>query len=75
MSGATCSRCGVLNAFEGRIKNVNSGSEVARYPALHLPDFLKEKTSWKEGDYQKALDEAFLEFDELLRFQHLRSIV
>uniref|UniRef100_A0A915CE89 protein-serine/threonine phosphatase n=1 Tax=Parascaris univalens TaxID=6257 RepID=A0A915CE89_PARUN len=54
--------CSLFAVYDG-----HGGSEVARYTALHLPDFLKQKTSWKEGDYQKALDEAFLEFDELLR--------
>ncbi|VDK50763.1 unnamed protein product [Anisakis simplex] len=54
--------CSLFAVYDG-----HGGSEVARYTALHLPDFLKAKDSWKSGDYQKALDEAFLEFDALLR--------
>lgn len=45
-----------------------SGSEVAQYASTHLPGLLKERVSWKRGDYKEAIKEAFLEFDNLLRF-------
>ncbi|VDN60255.1 unnamed protein product [Dracunculus medinensis] len=44
-----------------------SGSEVAQYASTHLPGLLKERVSWKRGDYKEAIKEAFLEFDNLLR--------
>lgn len=44
-----------------------SGSEVAQYSAHHLPDMLKGNNSWFSGNYAKAIQDTFLELDELLR--------
>lgn len=44
-----------------------SGSEVAQYSANHLPDMLKRNNSWFSGNYVKAMQDTFLELDELLR--------
>lgn len=43
------------------------GSEVAQYSANHLPDMLKANNSWFSGNYAKAIQDTFLELDELLR--------
>ncbi|VDK68607.1 unnamed protein product [Litomosoides sigmodontis] len=45
----------------------HGGSEVARYSAHHLPDMLKRNNSWFSGNYVKAMQDTFLELDELLR--------
>ncbi|CAH1773594.1 unnamed protein product [Owenia fusiformis] len=44
----------------------HGGSEVAQYCSSHLPDFLKELQSYKEGNISQALEDAFLKFDETL---------
>ena len=44
----------------------HGGHEVAAYCADHLPQFLKTVESYKQGDLNKALEEAYLEFDQLL---------
>ena len=43
-----------------------TGAEVAQYTAQHLPDFLKNLQSYKEGKLSQALEETFLGFDETL---------
>ncbi|KAL4003523.1 Protein phosphatase 2C family protein [Acanthocheilonema viteae] len=45
----------------------HGGSEVAQYSAHHLPDMLKRNNSWYSGNYTKAIQDTFLELDELLR--------
>uniref|UniRef100_A0A1I7V628 protein-serine/threonine phosphatase n=1 Tax=Loa loa TaxID=7209 RepID=A0A1I7V628_LOALO len=45
----------------------HGGSEVAQYSANHLPDMLKGNNSWFSGNYAKAIQDTFLELDELLR--------
>lgn len=40
--------------------------EVAEYCSRKLPEYLKECTSYKSGDYSKALKDAFLGFDATL---------
>uniref|UniRef100_A0A915PUD6 protein-serine/threonine phosphatase n=1 Tax=Setaria digitata TaxID=48799 RepID=A0A915PUD6_9BILA len=45
----------------------HGGSEVAQYSAHHLPDMLKANNSWFSGNYAKAIQDTFLELDELLR--------
>lgn len=44
----------------------HGGFEVAKYAAQHLPSFIKKNASYKNGDYEKALKEAFMEFDKAL---------
>lgn len=43
-----------------------SGSEVAQYCSLHLPDFIKNTDQYKEGNLEQALIDAFLQFDGTL---------
>ena len=43
-----------------------SGSEVAIYTSKYFPVFLKCLSSYKSGDLQKALEEAFIGFDATL---------
>lgn len=45
----------------------HGGAEVAKYTVGHFPDFLKNHNDYKNGNYEKALEEAFLEFDKRLR--------
>lgn len=54
--------CSLFAVYDG-----HGGSEVAQYTAMHLPKLLKDKESWKSGEYAKAIEEAFLEFDDILR--------
>jgi len=42
------------------------GSEVAKYTAANLPDFLKSVPAYKEGQLAAALEDAFLGFDATL---------
>jgi protein phosphatase 1G len=44
----------------------HGGSEVAAYCAQKLPEFLKQLDSYKKGNYEEALKEAFLGFDATL---------
>lgn len=44
----------------------HGGAEVATYCADKFPAFLKELESYKKGDYEQALKDAFLGFDETL---------
>lgn len=44
----------------------HGGSEVAEYCSLKLPDFLKNLESYKSGDYEQALKDAFIGFDSTL---------
>lgn len=44
----------------------HGGSEVAEYCASKLPDFLKETESYKGGNYELALKDAFIGFDNTL---------
>lgn len=41
----------------------HGGAEVAKYCALKLPQFIKDLQAYKDGDFNKALEEAFLGFD------------
>lgn len=40
---------------------------MAQYTAQHLPETLKANSLWTTGDFAKAIEETFLEFDDLLR--------
>lgn len=44
----------------------HGGSEVAEYCASKLPDFLKETEAYKGGNYELALKDAFIGFDNTL---------
>uniref|UniRef100_A0A0A1X7G8 protein-serine/threonine phosphatase n=1 Tax=Zeugodacus cucurbitae TaxID=28588 RepID=A0A0A1X7G8_ZEUCU len=44
----------------------HGGAEVATYCADKLPQFLKELSTYKGGEFEKALKEAFLGFDKTL---------
>lgn len=44
----------------------HGGAEVATYCADKLPYFLKELSTYKDGELEKALKEAFLGFDKTL---------
>lgn len=48
------------------IFNFSTGSEVAQYCSLHLPDFIKQHPLFKEGKLKEALEVGFLEFDQKL---------
>ncbi|KAM3722570.1 Protein phosphatase ppm-1.G [Dirofilaria immitis] len=54
--------CSFFAVYDG-----HGGSEVAQYSAHHLPDMLKANNSWFSGNYTKAIQDTFLELDELLR--------
>ncbi|VDD90468.1 unnamed protein product [Enterobius vermicularis] len=61
--------CSLFAVYDG-----HGGSEVAQYTAMHLPSLLKSKEPWKSGEFAKAIDEAFLEFDDILRFAGLAGV-
>lgn len=44
----------------------HGGAEVSAYCALKLPDYLKKLDSYKTGEMEKALKEAFIGFDQTL---------
>lgn len=44
----------------------HGGAEVAECAAEMLPDFIKKQEAYKNGDYGKALELAFIEFDKFL---------
>lgn len=45
----------------------HGGAEVAQYTVEHFPKFLKDQPLYKEGKYKEALEQAFVDFDALLR--------
>ncbi|KAL0272897.1 UNVERIFIED_CONTAM: hypothetical protein PYX00_005714 [Menopon gallinae] len=45
----------------------HGGNEVAEYTSQHFPNFLKSLESYKKGNYEEALKEAFLKFDATLK--------
>lgn len=53
----------------------HGGHEVAEYCAENLPDFIKNTESYKTGDYEKALRDAFLEFDATLATPKIISVL
>ncbi len=44
----------------------HGGAEIALYCSRHLPDFIKQLDSYREGRLNDALTEGFLKFDSLL---------
>lgn len=53
----------------------HGGSEVAKYAAMHLGQHLKSLDNYKKGNFQEALAEAFLSFDELLTQPHVLEVL
>ncbi|GAV08414.1 hypothetical protein RvY_18106 [Ramazzottius varieornatus] len=53
----------------------HGGSEVAKYAAMHLGQHLKSLDNYKKGNFQEALTEAFLSFDELLTQPHVLEVL
>jgi len=52
----------LFGVFDG-----HGGRGVSRFAAGKLPDILRETEAYKQGDYGKALEKAFLTVDERLR--------
>lgn len=44
----------------------HGGHEVAEYCSKYLPDFIKQTENYIKGDFEQALKDAFLAFDENL---------
>eukprot|EP00421_Protoceratium_reticulatum_P050521 CAMPEP_0168444598 /NCGR_PEP_ID=MMETSP0228-20121227/45132_1 /TAXON_ID=133427 /ORGANISM="Protoceratium reticulatum, Strain CCCM 535 (=CCMP 1889)" /LENGTH=428 /DNA_ID=CAMNT_0008459047 /DNA_START=72 /DNA_END=1354 /DNA_ORIENTATION=+ len=52
----------LFGVFDG-----HGGRGVSRFAAKHLPEILRGTQEYKQGDYAKALEKAFLAMDERLR--------
>ena len=54
------------------------GAEVAVYCSKRLPDFIREQDAYKEGNMEKALQDAFMKIDAAILepsvIQELRHI-
>ncbi len=53
----------------------HGGAEIALYCSRHLPDFLKQLDSYREGRLSDALTESFLKFDSLLLESNVKEIL
>ncbi|CAF3847097.1 unnamed protein product [Adineta steineri] len=53
----------------------HGGAEIALYCSRHLPDFLKQLDSYREGRFSDALTECFLKFDTLLLDPKVKEIL
>lgn len=51
----------LFGVFDG-----HNGAEVAQYAAKQIPKLLKKNAAYKEGRLETALQEVFIEFDDLL---------
>lgn len=60
----------LFGVFDGHM-----GRGVSRFAAQRLPQILKETEAYKQGDYVKALERAFLSIDEILREAESRRAV
>jgi len=64
----------LFGVFDG-----HGGSEVAQYTSKKFPEFLKNNEYYKKADYERALREAFIEFDaSLVReevYQELKDLI
>lgn len=60
----------LFGVFDGHM-----GRGVSRFAAQRLPQILKETEAYKQGDYVKALERAFLSMDEILREAESRRAV
>ncbi|XP_071807560.1 protein phosphatase 1G-like isoform X3 [Asterias amurensis] len=45
----------------------HGGAEVALYCSKHLPDYIKDEPAYKEGNMEKAMQDAFMRIDAVLR--------
>lgn len=57
---------GSKDILDQGVFDFSTGSEVAQYCSLHLPDFIKQHPLFKEGKLKEALEVGFLEFDQKL---------
>lgn len=53
----------------------HGGRGVSAFAARELPRILKETEGWKERDYKKALEQAFVQVDEDLRSESGRKAI
>lgn len=53
----------------------HGGAEIALYCSRHLPDFLKQLDSYREGQLKEALTEGFLKFDSLLLQSDVKEVL
>lgn len=53
----------------------HGGHEVAQYAAQELPDFIKNLETYKSGDIEKALVEAFLGFDATITTKEIMDLL
>lgn len=53
----------------------HGGAEIALYCSRHLPDFIKQLDSYREGRFSDALTEGFLKFDSLLLEDGVKEIL
>ena len=51
----------LFGVFDG-----HGGAEVAQFTARHLPTFIRNLPQYKNGDFETALEDAFLQFDKYL---------
>lgn len=53
----------------------HGGAEIALYCSRHLPDFLKQLDSYRQGRLSDALTEGFIQFDALLLEPNVKEIL
>lgn len=53
----------------------HGGAEVATYCSQKLPDFIKNIEAYKNGEYVKALEDAFLSFDATIATKEVMDIL
>ncbi len=53
----------------------HGGAEIALYCSRHLPDFIKQLDSYRQGQLNVALTEGFLKFDSLLLEPNVKEIL
>ena len=53
----------------------HGGAEIALYCSRYLPEFLKKIDSYREGRFEDALKEGFLQFDSLLLESNVKKVL
>lgn len=53
----------------------HGGAEIALYCSRYLPDFLKKLDSYRDGRFEDALKEGFLQFDSLLLESNVKKVL